>query len=66
MNSPPEQKSTTKLPEEQLKGSGLTGQELDAVTGGGGKAASQSPKESVTFEYGGLEVQYAPQKPGGV
>ncbi len=25
----------------------------------------ESPKETVTFEYGGLQVHYTPQKPGG-
>lgn len=45
----------------------LSGQELDGVTGGDGKAParakSEGPKETVTLEYGGLAVQYAPQKP---
>jgi hypothetical protein len=51
------------------KGSELTGQELDAVMGGGAKAASgvktmdEAPKETITFEYGGLAVQYTPQIP---
>jgi hypothetical protein len=34
----------------------LSEQELNAVAGG---------KETVTFEYGGLQIQYAQQKPDG-
>jgi hypothetical protein len=36
----------------------LSEQELDAVSGG-----DESPKETVTFEYGGLVVHYQQQKP---
>ncbi len=36
----------------------LNEKELDQVSGG-----DESPKETVTFEYGGLHVQYIQQKP---
>jgi hypothetical protein len=38
----------------------LSEAELDAVSGG-----DESPKETVTFEYGGLLVHYEQQKPNG-
>lgn len=74
MNKPSDNSSIgSELPGEQLKTSELTDQELDGVaagTGGGaGKAThgiktlDEAPKESITFEYGGLNVQYTPQKP---
>jgi hypothetical protein len=68
MNNPSEKSATQpELPNEQLEGGELIGQELDGVTGGDGKVAtrakSENPKETVTFEYGGLAVQYTPQKP---
>jgi len=36
----------------------LNEKELDQVSGG-----DEAPKETVTFEYGGLHVQYIQQKP---
>jgi hypothetical protein len=43
--------------------------DLDKVSGGDTKSAgakptsSESPKEEITFEYGGLVIQYAQQQP---
>jgi hypothetical protein len=43
--------------------------DLDKVSGGDTKSAgatttsSESPKEEITFEYGGLLIQYSQQKP---
>jgi hypothetical protein len=42
----------------------LSEQELDKVTGGTGKAgtgktaADEGPKETITFEYGGMQITY--------
>jgi hypothetical protein len=77
MNKPIEQEDTItpELPNEQLKVNELAAEELNAVTGGvgktlsGGKASSgivamdEAPKETVTFEYGGLLINYALQSP---
>ena len=42
----------------------LSEQDLNKVTGGTGKtAADEAPKETITFEYGGLHVTYGTQKP---
>jgi bacteriocin-like protein len=38
----------------------LSEQELSKVSGG-----DESPKETVTFEYGGLAIQYVQQTPDG-
>ena len=38
----------------------LSEEELSKVSGG-----DEAPKETVTFEYGGLVVQYAQQSPDG-
>jgi hypothetical protein len=38
----------------------LSEQELAMVSGG-----DESPKETVTFEYGALQVHYTQQKPNG-
>jgi hypothetical protein len=50
----------------------LTPDQMDQVTGGAGKAASgttkttnEAPKETTTFEYGGLVVGYLQQSPNG-
>ncbi len=37
----------------------LSEEELSMVSGG-----DEAPKETVTFEYGGLQVHYSQQKPG--
>lgn len=37
----------------------LAAEELSQIVGG------ESPKETVTFEYGGLHVQYSQQSPSG-
>ena len=56
----PEQKSPAK-PEIE-KGSGALGdQDLDKVTGGGKVAPKEFPKETVSFEYGGINIQYTNQ-----
>ena len=72
MTKPSEEKNTiTSEPSSaQPVASELTDQDLDKVAGGGGKAPSvithdESPKETVTFEYGGLSIHYAQQKPDG-
>jgi bacteriocin-like protein len=38
----------------------LSEEELSKVSGG-----DESPKETVTFEYGGLAIQYVQQAPSG-
>ncbi len=38
----------------------LSEADLSKVSGG-----DESPKETVTFEYGSIHVQYIPQKPDG-
>jgi len=77
MNTPSDKSITaSKVPDEQPESSELTKQQLDDVTGGlakpgtaGIKPASgvsmddESPKETITFEYGGLSIQYSQQKP---
>ena len=69
MTKPSEEKNTiTSESSSAAIASELTDQDLDEVAGGGGKAPSgithdESPKETVTFEYGGLSIQYAQQKP---
>ena len=78
MTKPSDDKSAmpSKLPNEQIEANELSDQALDAVTGGGGnpgtpgsrgvavnKAADdEAPKETITFEYGALQVKYTPQK----
>ena len=68
MNKPSEQKSTvtSELPNKLPETGELTDQELDQVAGGVGKAVTwahndESPKETVTFEYGGLVINYSQQ-----
>ena len=79
MNKPSDEKGTitSGLPNEQLEASELTDKQLDLATGGvskgligasdkvslGIKVSDESPKETVTFEYGGLAIQYTTQKP---
>ena len=79
MNTPSDKNMTAvKSPDEQPESGELTKQQLDEVTGGvakpgtaGAKPApgittmDESPKETVTFEYGGLNIQYAQQRPDG-
>jgi hypothetical protein len=73
MNKPSEQENTITSKESsgEPDASELTDQELDKVAGGAGKAASgiktndESPKETVTFEYGGLLVNCTKQNPDG-
>lgn len=62
MNDPSD-KSTIPLAQENE----LSVQDLDKVTGGDGKAPTrttkgESPKETITFEYGGLQVFYSQQQ----
>lgn len=65
MNDP----SDTSITTSQVQANELSAQELDKVTGGDGKAPTKPcpteprPKETVTFEYGGLQVNYSPQNP---
>jgi hypothetical protein len=67
MSEPSDKSTISSQPtNEQLEE--LSAQELDGVTGGDGKTQTKSPKvealkETITFEYGGLAVQYTPQKP---
>ena len=77
MNTPSDKSITaSNLPDAQPEPGELTKQQLDDVTGGlakpgtaGIKPASgvsmddESPKETITFEYGGLSIQYSQQKP---
>jgi hypothetical protein len=51
-------------PEEKKPSVGeLEGEQLDSVVGGGGKQTpAESPKEEITFEYGGMQIQYTQQK----
>ncbi len=74
MNNPSDKSAiSSEQPNEQLGTSELTDQELDGVAAGAGggagkvthgiKTLDEAPKESITFEYGGLNVQYTPQKP---
>jgi bacteriocin-like protein len=39
----------------------LSEQELNEVSGGDKATTTSAPKETVTFEYGGLNVRYAQQ-----
>lgn len=67
MSEPSDRNTTTsQQTNEQLDE--LTAHELDGVRGGDGKTQARSPKvdtpkETITFEFGGLAVQYTPQKP---
>lgn len=75
MNTPSDKSITAS--EQPNEASELTGQELDAATGGSGtaalankvasgiKAMDEAPKETVTFEYGGLVIRYGQQKADG-
>ena len=63
MNKPAEGQKTTIASvtsgERNNRGKGeLTDRELDEVSGG-----DEAPKETVTFEYGGLALQYVQQRP---
>jgi hypothetical protein len=79
MNTPSDKSITAaKSPDAEPESGELTKQQLDEVTGGLAKAGiagvkrasgismnDESPKETVTFEYGGLQVIYSQQKPDG-
>ena len=59
-----EDKLEQKLPAnpEIRKGSGALGdQDLEKVTGGGKVAPKEFPKETVSFAYGAIEIQYTSQ-----
>jgi hypothetical protein len=43
----------------------LPARSIDAKTARSGKGGDEAPKETVTFEYGGLVVKYAQQSPTG-
>jgi hypothetical protein len=66
----PQQKETImSKPDEKLNqiSGALDDKDLQMVTGGDKKVTwahdDESPKETVTFEYGGLAIQYSQQKP---
>ena len=45
----------------------LGARQLDAISAGGATVThnDEAPKETITFEYGGLIIQYVAQKPDG-
>jgi hypothetical protein len=49
----------TKKQPEEITDAPLPASELDKVVGG------DAPKETVTFEYGALHVEYTQQQPSG-
>jgi len=69
MSEPSDKSTISSQPtNEQLEE--LSAQELDGVTGGDGKTQTKSPKvealkETITFEYGGLQVHYSQQEANG-
>ena len=77
MNKPSDTSTTASAPPDALEAGELSEQQLDEVTGGVGAAGAggvkavpgvsakddESPKETVTFEYGSLGVRYTQQKP---
>ena len=75
MNKPSDKSTTASAPPDALETGELSEQQLDGVAGGVGAAGAggvkavpgtsakdEAPKESVTFEYGRLNIQYTPQK----
>ncbi|HLK22306.1 MAG TPA: bacteriocin [Bryobacteraceae bacterium] len=48
------------MADEQKPNGELSEEELASVSGG-----DESPKETVTFEYGALQVRYSQQSPDG-
>lgn len=62
MSEPSEQQNAipAEHPDKNLEAGALSDQELDVVAGGDDKTKTtdESPKETVTFEYGGLIVRY--------